>query len=125
MRLRIGMVSVLIMGTLVVGAEPSGAARAVIRAKGSPGSFRWEPAIRRINKGDKIVWKNRTDFTHTVTAYSPNWNKDTRIASGESTRKRFRKRGRFLFRCTVPGHSSLADDGTCSGMCGKVRVRKD
>ena len=93
------------------------------RAAGQPGSFRWEPTVRRIFKRDRIVWRNPTGVSHTVTAYRGRWSKNTTIGPGERTAKRFRRVGRYKFRCTIPGHSSL-QDGRCSGMCGTVRVRR-
>jgi plastocyanin len=93
------------------------------RAAGQPGSFRWEPSVRRIFKRDRIVWTNPTGVSHTVTAYRGRWSKNTLIGPGERTARRFRRAGLYKFRCTIAGHSSL-QDGRCSGMCGKVRVRR-
>ncbi len=93
------------------------------RAAGQPGSFRWEPTVRRIFRRDRIVWKNPTGTSHTVTAYRGRWSKNTLLSPGERTSKRFRRAGLYKFRCTIPGHSSL-QDGRCSGMCGRVRVRR-
>ena len=84
--------------------------------------YLWKPLARTIAKGDRIVWTNPTDRTHTVTAYSGPWDKNTSVPSGDRTAKRFRKAGTYKFRCTVTGHSSL-DGGKCHGMCGKVVVR--
>lgn len=98
------------------------------RAAGSVGNWQWEPSVRRIVRGDRIVWRNPTDVTHTVTAYRGRWSKDTRIEPGERTRKRFRRRGVYKFRCTIGDGTPLAhstlEDGDCSGMCGTVRVRR-
>lgn len=69
------------------------------------------------------MWKNPTSCSHTVTAYKGRWNKNTSLAPGESTRKRFRRAGRYKFRCLTPGHSVL-QDGVCTGMCGRVRVTR-
>lgn len=120
---RLALVGLLVGSLSVVETAPVGAARRVIKTKGSPGDFFYEPSVRRIQKGDKIVWKNPGNTTHTVTAYSSNWSKDKTIAPGERIRKVFRKRGVFKFRCKVAGHSSLSG-GKCSGMCGKIRVRR-
>jgi plastocyanin len=120
---RLALVGILAASVFVVGTTPVGAARKVIKTKGSPGNFFYEPSVRRIHKGDKIVWKNPSNATHTVTAYSSNWGKDKTLAPGTKTRKVFRKRGAFKFRCMTPGHSSL-NEGKCSGMCGKIRVRR-
>src|SRR3990170_6677691 len=98
------------------------------RAAGSAGNWRWEPSVRRIVRGDRIVWRNPTNVTHTVTAYRCRWSKNVRLEPGERTRKRFRRRGVYKFRCTIGAGTSFAhstlQDGVCSGMCGKVRVRR-
>jgi plastocyanin len=98
------------------------------RAAGQPGSFRWEPTVRRIFKRDRIVWKNPTGTSHTVTAYRGRWSKNTLIRPGERTAKRFRRAGVYKFRCTInagtPAAHSTLQNGQCSGMCGRVRVRR-
>lgn len=96
-----------------------------VRAQGSsPTDFSWMPDFRHITKGNRILWRNPTDATHRVTAYSDNWSKDSAIAPGETTAKRFRKAGRYLYRCTRPGHSTLAA-GECDGMCGTIHVTRN
>jgi plastocyanin len=96
----------------------SGAALAgvdvTIRGSGSS----WNPTRVTIGTGDTVRWRS-TSGTHTVTAYGGGWSKNTRISSGESTRKTFNSTGRFTFRCTI--HSTLTS-GDCSGMCGRVVV---
>lgn len=100
----------------------SSAATSRIRAAERDGQSVWSPTSRTINKGDRIVWSNPTSRNHTVTSWSSNWSKNSAIAPGESTGKKFRRRGVFKFRCTTPGHSAI-QDGRCVGMCGKVTVR--
>lgn len=93
-----------------------------VRATGSsPTTFAWDPDYRHIAKGDRVVWKNTTDVRHKVVAYAGPWTKETTIAPGETTAKRFRRTGTYEYRCTRPGHSALAD-GNCQGMCGTVHV---
>jgi plastocyanin len=93
-----------------------------IKARGSsPADYRWDPSFRHITKGDKVIWKNTTNVTHRVIAYSGRWSKETEVPAGGTTSKRFKKTGAFLYRCTVPGHSTLTN-GKCSGMCGEVHV---
>lgn len=104
-------------------AAPAGGARTRVRAGGSPGAWEWQPDFKHITKGTVVVWKNPTATTHRVTAYSSNWSKNSELPSGEATRKRFRKRGAYLYRCTVPGHSSVAS-GDCQGMCGQIHVTR-
>lgn len=120
-RRSIAMIWILVGSMLVMGG-PSGADTFRVKATGSEAEgWRWKPATRHVAVGDRVVWKNPTDKTHTVTAYGRGWKKDVKLSPGESTRKRFRKTGTFKYRCTVTGHSSVSD-GRCVGMCGKVRV---
>ena len=115
------LVTVLALVALVALAAPSPADTFRVKASGSAGSFRWQPDFRHIGKGDRIVWKNPTSATHTVTAYKGPWNKDASVSSGERTKFRFTRKGAYFYRCTQPGHSSL-DNGECSGMCGEIHV---
>ena len=92
-----------------------------VRATGSSPNFAWDPDYRHITKGDRVVWKNTTSASHRVVAYKGPWAKDTTIGPDETTAKRFRRTGTYRYRCTMPGHSTLAD-GNCQGMCGTVHV---
>ena len=103
-------------------ATPAPADTFKIKAAGEPGSFHWQPSSRHISKGDKIVWKNPTSATHTVTGYSDNWSMNSELPPGETLSHKFKKRGTYLFRCTQPGHSSLTN-GECQGMCGEIHVQ--
>lgn len=107
---------------LLVSGSPTWSATSSFRASGSPGDFSWSPTSRTISKGDRIRWRNPLSGSHKVVSYTSNWSYDKTVPAGESVAKRFRRRGTFLFRCTLTGHSSL-NDGVCSGMCGKVVVR--
>jgi len=123
MRLRLAVISI---AALSLAAVPSvaGGDTARIKASGSPGYWKWQPDFKHIYKGDRIVWKNPTSSTHRVTAYSNNWSKDTELSSsGGRTRKTFKKTGQYLYRCTMPGHSTLSG-GECEGMCGEVHVAR-
>ena len=123
MRKRLVALVVMALGLALVPA-PSLGDTARVRATGSPGSFEWTPDFRHITKGDRIVWKNTTDSRHTVTAYSPNWSKNTSLPPGERTAKKFRRTGTYKFRCMVTGHSSLDSSGNCTGMCGEIHVTR-
>ena len=79
----------------------------------------WKPATREIHKGDKVIWRNPSDSAHNVTAYGGNWSKDTFLAQGQSTSKRFRKKGTFKYYCELHGD---VENGQCEGMCGRIRV---
>lgn len=101
---------------LTVLGGPSVAGRARIRATSSQ---TWSPDFKHVVPGTRVIWKNPTSVTHNVTAYSSNWSKATTIPAGERTRKRFKKKGTFKYRCTI--HSTLVN-GDCNGMCGVVHV---
>lgn len=81
-------------------------------------SREWSPDFKHIRPGDKMVWRNPTSRTHTVTAYG-GWSKSNRLQPGERTSKVFRSEGVYKFRCKI--HSSLSN-GDCNGMCGVVHV---
>ena len=121
---RVPVAAILVVAVSLVWLIPhSGAATSRIKAAGSASSgFRWDPASKTVNKGDTVVWTNPTGKNHTVTAYGGNWSKNTQIAPGQQTSRRFTSRGTFKFRCLVRGHSAISD-GRCVGMCGKVVVR--
>jgi plastocyanin len=90
-----------------------------VKASGSPGSFSWKPATRKIAKGDKVAWKNPTSADHTVTAYGGNWENDDRMNPGDTIKIKFGSKGTYLYRCKL--HSTMSN-GNCNGMCGKVKV---
>ena len=117
------LVSVLALVAFMGLTTPSPADTSRVKASGSVGSFRWQPDFRHITKGDRIVWKNPTSTSHTVTAYKGNWSKNSTVPSGERTAFKFKKTGSFLYRCTRPGHSSVNGD-ECSGMCGEIHVTR-
>jgi plastocyanin len=93
-----------------------------IRMAGTFGNYRYDPDVRRILRNDQIRFKNPESQTvHTVTAYGGNWSYDKNLSGGESVLRRFRRVGVFKFRCRF--HGDL-EQGVCTGMCGKVRVRR-
>lgn len=115
---------VLAAGVLTAVSPASSGATFRVRATGGPGTFRWDPDFRHIVKGNRIRWRNPTNVTHRVVAYSGPWSKNTAIGPGESTVKKFRRAGTYLYRCTVTGHSALSG-GECSGMCGQIHVTRN
>lgn len=123
-RRRLVIALVLALGVLALLPASSPGATFRVRASGSPGTFAWDPDFRHITKGNRIKWTNPTDYSHRVVAYKGAWSKETTIAPGESTTKRFRRAGSYKYRCTFPGHSTLSADGTCSGMCGTIHVTR-
>lgn len=118
-------VAILATAVLVAAAWPGGSVAAdtfKVRAAGSESSgWTWKPKTHHIATGDKVVWRNPTDKTHTVTAYGRGWSKSVTLSPGERTSQTFRSAGTFKYRCTVQGHSAISD-GRCVGMCGKVRA---
>ena len=90
-----------------------------VKAAGSPGSFTWKPATKKIAEDDRVVWKNPTSADHTVTAYGGNWETDDRLNPGDKLRIKFGSKGTYLYRCKL--HSTMSN-GNCNGMCGKVKV---
>ena len=113
---RIRFAALLFAGALALSA--SGIALAGVDATIRGSGTSWNPERVTIDPGDIVPWRS-VSGTHTVTAFGGGWSKDTRIAAGESTRKTFNSAGTYKFRCTL--HSTLSS-GTCSGMCGRVRV---
>lgn len=81
----------------------------------------WDPAIRRVVRGDRVLWTNPTTQDHNVVAYRGEWTKNTYLDPGERSTKRFWRVGTYKYRCTL--HSGMLE-GQCDGMCGVVRVRR-
>ena len=113
---RVRFAAVLLVGALALSASGTALAGVDITIRWSGSS--WNPARVAIDRGDTVRWRS-VSGTHTVTAFGGGRSKDTRIAAGESTRRTFTSTGIYRFRCTL--HSTLSN-GTCSGMCGRVRV---
>jgi plastocyanin len=97
---------------------PAANSAVVVKGVSTSSGFRWKPKITDVAKGTKVVWK-AVSGSHTVTAYSKNWSKNTSISQGQSTSFTFNSAGTYKFRCTI--HSTLSN-GVCSGMCGKIVV---
>lgn len=120
-KLYILILCVALVSAFALVSSASGASYRV-RASGD----RWMPDLKRIVKGDKIVWANPTGAEHDVKSYrwnSRRWTKDAFLAPGQQTSKRFRSVGTFKYRCRL--HSFYnPNNGNCRGMCGVVKVRK-
>ena len=108
-------VSLTLLLALAVPAQAS----ILIKAGGNTACNRFKPASVSIAKGTTIVWKS-TCGNHTVTAYGGNWSKNTTINQGQSTRRTFKTRGVFKFRCIF--HSHKDSTGHWVGMIGKITV---
>ena len=117
MRRRLAATILAVVLLFAFAVQPASAA-VVIKAVSTSTGFKWKPHKVSVAKGTKVVWK-AVSGTHTVTAYSKNWSKNTTISQGSTTSFTFKKAGTYKFRCTI--HSTLVN-GVCSGMCGKVVV---
>ncbi|MBA2724974.1 MAG: hypothetical protein H0U53_03195 [Actinobacteria bacterium] len=112
--------AVIVFAALSVLLLPAVSQSETVRMKATD-SRRWNPDFKHIEPGSKIVWRNPTSLTHTVTAYGGRWTKDTRLTPGTGTSKIFKRQGVYKFRCKK--HSTVSD-GNCNGMCGVVHVEK-
>jgi plastocyanin len=114
-RMQIAMMLAVL--TLVMLA-PHASAAVVVKGVSTSQGFRFRPARVSVAVGARVKWRAVTG-THTVTAYSNNWSKNTRFSPGDPTGFTFHHAGRYKYRCTF--HSFLSN-GVCSGMCGRVVV---
>ncbi len=115
-KLGVGLAAAIAVAGL---AAPSLGDTTRIKAVKKNGDWVWSKDFVSINKGDKVVWRNPSDGAHNVTAYGGNWSKSTVLAPGDTTSKRFRKKGTYKYYCSF--HGSV-ENGQCSGMCGRIRV---
>jgi len=95
-------------GAIAVGPAIPAQAATVVKATQS---LQFKPQTLRVHKGTKVVWKNTCTCTHTVTATSNNWSKNTTLSSGSTTSFTFKHTGTFKYHCTIH-----------AGMTGKVVV---
>jgi plastocyanin len=89
--------------------------------------FAFKPASVSVSKGAKVVWKNASATTHSVTAYKGQWSKDTTVVGGSTTSFTFSRTGTFKYYCKF--HAHITPSGTCvantgipTRMCGTVVV---
>ncbi len=109
---------VALMALVVVLAMTGVAEGGTVTVKVGASGNTFSPKTKSVPKGTKVVWKD-AGGTHTVTAYSKNWTKNTTLSGTASTRFTFKRAGVYKYRCTI--HSTLSG-GVCSGMCGKIVV---
>lgn len=69
---------------------------------------RFRPRSITVDRGTVVKWINRDDVTHTTTSNTGLW--DRTLSPGESFRRRFRRRGTFLYHCTI--HSNMTGSVT-------------
>ena len=77
-----------------------------------PRSYRFEPAVIRIDAGDTVTWKNEDNFTHDVTLESGDDTDGHTVKPGDEVQVTFDEAGTFDYECRL--HSST--------MRGKVVV---
>jgi plastocyanin len=118
MRARIVRIAVssFAVAALVLGSV--GTAQAVVAATIRGSGTSWNPTRVTISAGQTVRWK-ATSGNHTIHAYGGNWSFSRTLNDGTSRTRTFNSTGTFKFYCTIHGSVS---GGTCSGMCGKVRV---
>jgi plastocyanin len=104
------------LSTLVLG--QAGTANAVVAATIRGSGTSWSPTHVTIDRGQTVKWK-ATSGNHTVRSYGGNWSFSRSLDQGTSRTHTFNSTGTFKFYCTIHGNLS---GGTCSGMCGRVRV---
>ena len=60
-------------------------------------NYRFKPTLLSVTKGAKVVWKNVSPTTHTVTAYSKDWSKNVTLSPGERTSFTFKSTDTFRY----------------------------
>ena len=125
---RLFLGGVVLAGLLlaVVPADEARADRVRVRASGNGCGTRsgwcWKDRTPRdglnhtiIHKGDRVVWKNPTTVAHDVKSTQGDWRRGFRriLQPGESTSKRFRRRGFYYYKCTFH-----------DGMTGLIHVKR-
>jgi plastocyanin len=122
----VGLAASLIAGPWVdgAGAVKSGAALAPFKIAVAKSGLSYSPKAAAVKKGRKVKWTNQSgSATHTVTFYKKPKGAKTQgftLGAGDSRTRKITKKGVYKYRCTILGHSSVSN-GTCTGMCGKVR----
>jgi plastocyanin len=106
--IRARVLAVVAAAALVV--APAIPAQAAVVVKATQ-NLTFKPKTLSVNKGTKVTWKNVCSCTHTVTATSNNWSKNTRLGPGDTTSFTFKRNGTYRYKCTIH-----------AGMTGKVVV---
>lgn len=58
----------------------------------------YSPKLTEIDMGDKVIWRNRTDESHSVTFDSLKWD-DELGTRGREAERRFNDAGKYTYRC--------------------------
>jgi len=115
----------LLLGLAVLGAPQIQAATSgsrgyitpvkIVSAKEAKGMYMFSPKKITIRIGTKVVFRNTTDTSHTVTSNNmKHWKFNKPLAVGKKLSFTFKKVGTFKFHC-IP-HQSM-------GMAGKIIVK--
>jgi plastocyanin len=115
---RIVRIALVLSVTVTVVLAMTGMSSAVVAATIRGSGSTWNPTHVTIDRGDTVKWK-ATSGNHTIHAYGGNWSYSRTLDAGTSRTRTFNSTGTFKFYCTLHGNVS---GGTCSGMCGRVRV---
>jgi plastocyanin len=102
------VLAVLASATLVVAPAVPAQAATVVKATQN---LTFKPKTLNVHKGTKVTWKNVCSCTHTVTATSNNWSKNTTLSAGSTTSFTFKHNGTYSYKCRIH-----------AGMKGKVIV---
>jgi plastocyanin len=63
------------------------------------GSFAFKPGTVTVTRGFKVIWKNTTTVTHTVTRNTPGFNKT--LAPGATVSVQFNTVGTYHYHCNI------------------------
>jgi plastocyanin len=108
--------TVALAAALALGLAAPAQAAPVISGSG----LSWSPSTLRVETGAVVRWKG-VSGTHRVRAYGGNWSFNRDLPAGTKVKRRFNDAGTFRYYCTIHGSVS---GGQCSGMCGRVVVRR-
>jgi plastocyanin len=92
------------------GDGPQAQAAAVVKVRVGDNFF--SPTKAKVNRGDKVKWKNNGKVDHNVT-FSGGGFRSGNFGPGESVKATFARAGKFAYTCTIH-----------PGMNGKVKVVK-
>jgi plastocyanin len=69
-----------------------------------PKSYKFEPAVIKIKRGDTVTWKNEDNFTHDVTMLSGDDTSHHTIKRGDRVKLTFDKPGTYKYVCNFHEH---------------------
>lgn len=97
---------------LVVGVSTVASGAATVRMRDGSGADEnfFRPRTLRVDRGERVVWRNRGTRPHTTTSNTGRWDSGT-LQPSQSFARRFRKTGTFRYHCEIH-----------DGMTGKIVV---